>query len=73
MSKFKFPELEGWVTVARVSDELRVSRQAVHKMLATGVFTAAEVCQLGYGVKKPLYLISLQALSRLKNKRKETV
>jgi hypothetical protein len=69
MSKFEFPELEGWATVAKVSDELHVSRQAVHKMLDAGIFSTDEVRQIGYGIR-PLYLISTKALESLLEKRK---
>lgn len=70
MSKFEFPSLEGWIAVAQVAEELKVSRQAIHKMLDSGVFNDGEVCQVGVGVK-PFYLISSLALDRLLTERKE--
>jgi len=54
MSKFEFPELEGWKTVFQVSEALGVSRQAVHKMLPS--FGQDNVRQVGSGLK-PVYLI----------------
>lgn len=62
MSKYEFPTLEGWTTVAHVAEELNVSRQAVHKMLTS--FHEGEVCKIEYGVR-PFYLISSEALTRL--------
>lgn len=62
MSKYEFPTLEGWTTVAHVADELNISRQAVHKML--GSLHDGEVCKVEYGIR-PFYLISSEALTRL--------
>lgn len=64
MSKFGFPILQGWTTVAHVADQLSISRQAVHKMLETDAFHQGEVVTVEYGVR-PFYLISSEALSRL--------
>lgn len=64
MSKFEFPELEGWVSVARLATQLNVSRQTVHKMLGGGTFKQEEVRQVGSEVK-PFYLISCEARDRV--------
>ena len=64
MSKFGFPVLQGWTTVAHVADELSISRQAVHKMLESGTFHEGEVVTVEYGIR-PFYLISSEALDRL--------
>lgn len=64
MSKFEFPTLEGWATVAQASDAIGVSRQAFHKILHSDVFSYGEVRKIGSELK-PLYLVSSEALSRL--------
>jgi hypothetical protein len=49
-----YPKLEGWLTVTEVATQLKVSRQACHKMMSEGIFSS--VHRLGTGLK-PIYVI----------------
>lgn len=68
MSRFEFPELEGWKTVSQIADMLGISRQAVHKMLPTDALDEDSVRQIGSGLK-PVYLVRNSAVQSLIKKR----
>lgn len=65
---FEFKSLEGWLSVSDTASVLNVSRQAVHKMLNSGIFAYEDVRKIGSGIK-PVYVIRELAVSDLSKSR----
>jgi len=60
----EFQQLEGWTAVSDAASILSVSRQAVHKMLNSGIFSSEDVRKIGSGLK-PVYIIRTTVVQEL--------
>lgn len=57
-----YQKFNGWLTVSEIATKFNVSRQAIHKMMADGVFT--NVRYLG-SQDKPIYIINEPEVDRV--------
>lgn len=64
------PVLAGWLTMAEAAAELGISREAVHKQVATGVYRPYQLRRLGTrGPTRASLLLSAAAVRRVKERR----
>jgi hypothetical protein len=61
-----YPKLEGWLTVTETALQLKVSRQACHKMITEGVFKSVHT--VGNGMK-PIYVVTSDEVAHVKASR----